>query len=104
MLAIGETFYYQLTAMLLPTILTLAATAACYNISESRETPYVRNYFYAGGEYVSDGDGGHIFHNQMYVERLSPLGGATKPFPMVFIHGQAQTGTVRRLPFNALVA
>lgn len=59
------------------------------------EVPYIRDYFYAGGQYVSDGANGTIFANQMYVEQLSPVGGATKPYPLVIIHGQAQTGTVR---------
>jgi hypothetical protein len=30
----------------------------------------------------------------MYVEKLTPAAGVTKPHPIVFIHGQAQTGTV----------
>jgi len=30
----------------------------------------------------------------MYVEELTPLGGSKKPFPLVFVHGLGQTGTV----------
>ncbi|KAL4760959.1 uncharacterized protein BDW70DRAFT_150393 [Aspergillus foveolatus] len=37
----------------------------------------------------------HVFTNQMYVEKLTPTTGVTKPYPTIFIHGQAQTGTVR---------
>ena len=32
----------------------------------------------------------------MYVERLTPATGARHRYPIIFIHGQAQTGTVRR--------
>ena len=60
----------------------------------THELPYVRSFFDAGGEYVSDGAGGHIYHNQMYVEKLSPVNGPNQSCPIVFIHGQAQTGTV----------
>ena len=41
----------------------------------NEEVPYIRNYFYAGGRYVSDGSGGHVFQDQMYVESLTPPGG-----------------------------
>ncbi|KAH7353188.1 hypothetical protein B0T11DRAFT_300365, partial [Plectosphaerella cucumerina] len=57
------------------------------------ETPYIRSYFFAGGRYVDDGAGGHIFRDQMYVERLVPASGVTQGTPIVFIHGQAQTGS-----------
>jgi hypothetical protein len=30
----------------------------------------------------------------MYIEQLQPSHGPCKPYPAVFIHGQAQTGTV----------
>ncbi|KAF4972717.1 hypothetical protein FSARC_782 [Fusarium sarcochroum] len=64
------------------------------NSSQSlSEVPYIRSYFYAGGEYAEDGSGGHIFRDQMYVEKLVPFLGATQDEPIVFIHGQAQTGT-----------
>ena len=36
----------------------------------------------------------HIFKDQMYVEKLVPQGGARQRAPIIFIHGQAQTGTV----------
>jgi pimeloyl-ACP methyl ester carboxylesterase len=59
----------------------------------------LRDYFYVGGEYAELGNGGgHIFKNQMYVEHLVPLDGIRKPLPLVFIHGQAQTGTVSSYP------
>ncbi|UNI16224.1 hypothetical protein JDV02_002684 [Purpureocillium takamizusanense] len=52
-----------------------------------------RTSFYVGGGYVDDGAGGHVFRDQMYVERLQPAGGVTQDTPLVLIHGQAQTGT-----------
>lgn len=50
-----------------------------------------REYFYVGGNYINT-TSGHLFANQMYVEKLIP-GITTQPYPLVFIHGQAQTGT-----------
>lgn len=60
----------------------------------NEKVPYIRNYFYAGGRYVSDGSSGHVFQDQMYVERLTPPGGPRKQTPLVFIPGAGQTGTV----------
>ncbi|KFY46308.1 hypothetical protein V495_02562 [Pseudogymnoascus sp. VKM F-4514 (FW-929)] len=61
--------------------------------SEPSDTPHTRQFFHIGGDYVSSGDGGHYFANQSYVEKLTPASGATKPYPLVFIHGIGQTGT-----------
>ncbi|KAK1590493.1 Alpha/Beta hydrolase protein [Colletotrichum navitas] len=61
--------------------------------SVDSEAPYVRSYFYVGGGYVGDGSGGHIFRDQMYVEKLLPVLGVTQSTPIVLIHGQAQTGS-----------
>lgn len=58
------------------------------------EALHRREYFYVGGEYLNTTDG-WLFHNQMYVEKLSPSGGSTQPYPIVLLHGGAQTGTVR---------
>ncbi|KAF5017874.1 hypothetical protein F66182_10169 [Fusarium sp. NRRL 66182] len=61
---------------------------------EGSETPCIRSYFYAGGDYVEDGSGGgHIFRDQMYVEKLVPFSGVIQDEPIVLIHGQAQTGS-----------
>ena len=56
------------------------------------ETLAIRDYFYAGGSYVNT-SAGYIFTGQMYVEKLSPVS-ITQPYPIIFIHGQGQTGTV----------
>lgn len=66
------------------------------------ETPHFRKYFYAGGNYTTDVAGNHVFQNQMYVEQLTPIYGRIKPLPLVFIHGLAQTGTVRLLFYTPL--
>ena len=58
----------------------------------------VREYFYVGGHYSDDGSGTgeHIFKEQMYIEKLTADScGKKKPYSIVFIHGQGQTGTVR---------
>lgn len=62
--------------------------------------PHVRTYFYAGGEYAEDGKGGHLFHNQMYVEKLVPAPGVTQKWPIVLMHGNCMTGTVRPSPLH----
>ncbi|OBT75755.1 hypothetical protein VF21_05595 [Pseudogymnoascus sp. 05NY08] len=61
--------------------------------SEPSDTPHARHFFHVGGDYVSDGNGGHYFANQSYVEKLTPASSTTKPYPLVFIHGIGQTGT-----------
>ena len=66
------------------------------NWSGSVEAFAAREYFYIGGEYVNATAGGHLFANQMYVEKLIPKKTSQK-YPLVFIHGQAQTGTVSSL-------
>lgn len=85
--------------LLLATCFSLVAPSFINPDSKlSHELPYIRDYFYTGGHYVDDGTGTgqHIFVDQMYVERLLPAGaarGRMKQYPIVIIHGQAQTGT-----------
>jgi len=57
------------------------------------EASHVREYFYIGGEYIKT-TSGSLFHNQMYVEKLTPSCGVSQKYPVVFLHGGAQTGTV----------
>lgn len=63
--------------------------------ASSAEAPHRREYLYVGGEYANTPDGETIFQNQMYVEKLSPTDGSTRKFPIVFVHGRGQSGTVR---------
>lgn len=70
---------------------------AHYPRRASQESSYIRDYFYVGGSWVDDGTGKgtRVLQGQMYVERLSPPFGALHPYPLVFVHGSGQTGTVR---------
>ena len=64
-----------------------------------------RTYFYVGGSYEEGEDGESYMSGQMYVEHLMPSHGVTQPYPLVLIHGAAQTGTVCphfRPTYNAL--
>jgi pimeloyl-ACP methyl ester carboxylesterase len=50
-----------------------------------------RGYFYVGGKYVGEA-GKQIMQGQIYVEVLAPKD-MRRPYPLVLIHGAAQTGT-----------
>jgi pimeloyl-ACP methyl ester carboxylesterase len=50
-----------------------------------------RGYFYVGGKYVGD-PGNRIMQGQTYVEVLAPKA-IRRPWPLVLIHGAAQTAT-----------
>lgn len=77
-------------------VLALRQTSQTWS---SPESAYVRDYFMAGGSYTDDGtgEGTHAFQGQMYVERLAPVSGANRSYPLVFVHGTGQTGTVRSI-------
>ena len=49
------------------------------------------SYFFAGGSYVGD-PAKSVMHGQMFVERLTPTR-LNHPYPIVLIHGAAQTAT-----------
>jgi hypothetical protein len=70
---------------------------AIFLLTKAQESPHRRSFFYVGGQYINT-SAGHVLQDQMYVEQLSPIGGSTKPYPIVFIHGGAQTGTVYSFP------
>ncbi|KAL2063191.1 hypothetical protein VTL71DRAFT_6263 [Oculimacula yallundae] len=75
--------------------IAFASKSLCWEISSAgqtnKETLASREYFYIGGRYVNTSSG-HLFVDQMYVEKLTP-NETWQPYPLVFIHGQAQTGT-----------
>lgn len=48
-------------------------------------------YFFVGGRYVESG-AKRLMAGQMYVEYLTPQN-VTRPYPIIMIHGTAQTGT-----------
>ncbi|KAL6406746.1 putative fusarubin cluster-esterase [Ilyonectria robusta] len=85
--------FSTLVAFAAATITQCAATSYGQPSGSQGEVPSTRSYFYVGGGYVSDGAGGNIFRDQMYVEKLVPVGGAKQRTPIVFIHGQGQTGS-----------
>lgn len=55
------------------------------------DEPPRSGYFFVGGRYV-DTKAGPIMERQMYVEFRKPER-PTRPYPIVMIHGAAQTGT-----------
>jgi pimeloyl-ACP methyl ester carboxylesterase len=82
---------------LLPAALTLATTTAR---AEPPKLPVPavdqsavaqRGYFYVGGKYVGE-PGKEIMQGQIYVEVLAPKD-VRRPYPLVLIHGAAQTAT-----------
>ncbi|PFH57703.1 hypothetical protein XA68_14666 [Ophiocordyceps unilateralis] len=80
-------------AALLAFLLAVAAVAMMRDGVEETEVAYVRDFFYVGGHYENDGSGGVVLRDQMYVERLRPVAGATQPVPVVLIHGMGMTGS-----------
>ena len=69
--------------------LTLGLAAACATTQDS--DPPRQGYFFVGGRYVET-DKGPLMARQMYVEYYLPAV-QTRPYPLVMIHGAAQTGT-----------
>lgn len=69
----------------------------------SNEVPYRRDIFYVGGRYIKT-QFGNVTVDQVYVEKLSPISGTTKPNPLVFFHGGGMSGTTwLNTPDNRLV-
>ncbi|KIY00453.1 uncharacterized protein Z520_04138 [Fonsecaea multimorphosa CBS 102226] len=62
----------------------------------SPDGAYRRTYFFVGGEYMADDDeskfGGSIMKGQTYVERLVPVEGVRRRFPLILVHGGGQSG------------
>ncbi len=70
------------------------AGAGAQTASNSPKAPFTlaeHGYFFVGGQYVESG-GKKLMAGQMYVEYLTPQS-VTHPYPIVMIHGTAQTGT-----------
>lgn len=51
-----------------------------------------RSFFYVGGRYAQDSAGTSLMAGQMYVEVFTPAH-IERPYPLVMVHGTAQTGT-----------
>src|SRR5499433_1040800 len=76
----------------------LMGSTAAYAESPKLPVPAVdqsavaqRGYFYVGGKYVGE-PGKEIMQGQIYVEVLAPKD-VRRPYPLVLIHGAAQTAT-----------
>jgi pimeloyl-ACP methyl ester carboxylesterase len=70
------------------------ALAAALSAARAETQPLAlagHGYFFAGGQYVENG-GKRLMAGQMYVEYMTPER-VTHPYPIVMIHGTAQTGT-----------
>lgn len=75
------------------TAVSLISTLFANPATASRgEAQHEREYFYVGGNYITT-PAGSLFQNQMYVEKLTPPR-VSQAYPIVFLHGGAQTGTV----------
>jgi pimeloyl-ACP methyl ester carboxylesterase len=68
----------------------LLAAASLFAASDSRVFS-TREYFYVGGKYTGT-PGEEVMSGQMYVEVLRPQR-ATRKYPLLFLHGLAQTAT-----------
>jgi hypothetical protein len=66
----------------------------------SPESYYRRDVFWVGGHYVAEALG-LMTYDQMYVEKLTGLGGAWQKFPIVLFHGGGVSGAVSSKWFNA---
>ena len=82
---------YSMTTLLsraavLPVI--LASLAGCA-VTPKETVCFDRSLFFSGGRYVGE-KGKEVMQGAMYVERLKPAQ-VTRPFPIVFFHGAAQT-------------
>lgn len=61
----------------------------------TQEAAYSRDYFYIGGRYqLNAALNQNILVDQMYVEKLTPFGGATKPYPIVLFTAGVPSGAV----------
>ena len=65
--------------------------AGCATTQAPHSAVASRTFFYAGGKYVGE-PGREVIQGQMYVERLAPRE-VRQPWPLVLIHGAAQTAT-----------
>lgn len=57
------------------------------------ESAYHRDVFYVGGKYKPSGTS-FIPSDQIYVEKLTPVSGVKKPYPLVFISAGVPSGSV----------
>src|SRR5262245_15574034 len=74
------------------TVALAAAAFAALGLAGCATNQDVRTgYFFVGGQYV-ESKTGPLMERQAYVEYFMPAA-RTKPYPIVMIHGAAQTGS-----------
>ncbi|MEP3333515.1 alpha/beta hydrolase [Sedimentitalea sp.] len=84
-------FRRLLALVTVPVLLTFATHAVAEEWGTDQSALSKRGHFFVGGEYVGPEDK-QVMQGQMYVEVLTPQE-VTKPYPLVLIHGAAQTAT-----------
>jgi pimeloyl-ACP methyl ester carboxylesterase len=99
---IGEDGMKSIPVMRSTLALLCASTLASIACAEPAKLPVpvvdqsgvaARGYFYVGGHYVPSAESGkEMMDGQIYVEVLAPKD-VRRPFPLVLIHGAAQTAT-----------
>lgn len=80
-----------MTQSLLPALRALAIALTPMLLASCASTTPRDGYFFVGGRYV-DTPAGPLMERQMYVEFRTPAL-VKQPYPIVMIHGAAQTGT-----------
>ena len=78
------------TVATLTLLSTVGAAQQAALPSPVKPTAAVQTYFFVGGKYVKDGER-QFMSGQMYVQQFSPVK-VTHRWPVVMIHGTAQTG------------
>ena len=75
------------------TVAALTLTSGCATSTQNATTSSAeqRSFFYVGGSYTGPA-GKEIMQGQMYVEKWMPRE-VKQPYPLVLIHGAAQTAT-----------
>lgn len=81
----------QTSSVLALSVMALLAGCAATAPKDLQTSPSKRSFFYVGGTYAGT-PGKEIMQGQMYVEKLVPEK-VKQPFPLVLIHGAAQTAT-----------
>ena len=60
------------------------------------EAYHRREVFHVGGHYELNAQSKqNVLVDKMYVEKLTPISGVSKPYPLVFFHGGGYSGAVR---------
>ncbi|KAH8662473.1 Alpha/Beta hydrolase protein [Xylariales sp. PMI_506] len=76
------------------------ASSAVSPSCKSPEVPYYRDVFFIGGHDVESAELGNVTIDQLYVEKLTPVSGASKK-PIVYFHGGGISGaTILNTPDN----